>query len=136
MFDLDFFLRLFTALTSLAGIYYGFKMFSLVRFTRYWTLSWGFFLLTLFILFFRRAYMILVDSPCDTYFLEISASISSFSTAIFAFLMHRFFVKFLGINSTSSTRDSIRDPIRDRDRDIQRDKEIEKIKNVINGCQK
>lgn len=133
MFDLDFFLRLFTALTSLAGMYYGYKMFSLVKFTKYWSLAWGFFELTLATLVFRRGYMIFVDAPCDAFILEFSAALAAFSTATFVFLMYKFFVKYLGINCVPSTRDSIRDPIRDQDRDLkrdlQRDKEVEKRNN-------
>ena len=99
MFSFVFILRLVTALTSLLGVYYGFKMFSLVKFDKYWSIGWGFFQLTLATSFFRRIYMLVADVPCQDLQLEITTFTSSLGIAIFVCLMHKFFVKYLRTNS-------------------------------------
>lgn len=96
--ELHFIFRFIAALFAVGGIYYGYKMFSLVRFTKYWSFSWVFLGIAFLLLLFRRIFLLVNDIPCEPMTLEVTATIVSSCLFFFSYFINKFFVKFLGLD--------------------------------------
>lgn len=129
--------RVISALFAILGLYYSYKLFTLVRYTKYWSYGWGVFMIALLMMTIRRIYLVVFIVPCNTsaqYFAEYQTATIPPLTALFAIFIWAFYTKYLGVHSDSVTlRHAARDEIRDKTRDLVRDKERDtahdKIKN-------
>ena len=119
LFTLDHILRFFAIVFSMWGLFCTYKMFSLIRFTRYWSLAWGILGLTFLFIVFRGTYMLVLDIPCNDLALEYTAFFVSLGISSFICLMRRFFVKFLGITQCFTP--------------LSQDKELDKVRVELNG---
>jgi hypothetical protein len=127
--------RVISALFAILGLYYSYKLFTLVRYTKYWSYGWGFFMIALLMMVIRRIYLVVFLVPCNTqaqYFAEYQSAVIPCLTAIFAVFIWAFYTKYLGIHSNSITlRHAARDEIRDKTRDLVRDKERDAARDKI-----
>jgi len=75
------------------GILYGFKIMKLVRLNKLWTTAWAAFIATLLTILIRRfsVYVIGVDGHIE----QVIVVVASFSFLLFAYLIHRFFKKYM-----------------------------------------